>query len=229
MVAAVEHHIWNIFAAQPKVSLSFLRGSCSDHDLAHVAKLFFAVPRQWLTSRTLPSRFGRRGVFRTWFSGLAFQALRQAHKAQFKRFHFSLLQNIVDAVKRVRTAFEAGRTKSLTWRRQQLLAIQRLTEENEESIAAAHVKDLSVNKFMTHAVELEVVRVELKIALANLSNWVHPTSVPTPVVSQPGSSYIVPVRIMLVPHLPSRAHRSRTAWRSSSRHGTTLFRLCWRQ
>ena len=99
-------------------------------------------------------------------------------------------------MKRVRAAFESGRTKSLDWRRKQLLAIQHLTEENEASIAAAHVKDLSVNKFMTHAVELEVVRVELKLALANLDSWTHPVSVPTPIVSLPGASYIVPVCLL---------------------------------
>jgi hypothetical protein len=49
-----------------------------------------------------------------------------------------------------------------------------------------------VNKFMTHAIEIEVVYGEIKCALAGIDQWMAPTYVSTPAVSFPGSSYIVP-------------------------------------
>ena len=78
-------------------------------------------------------------------------------------------------------------------------------------------------------IELEVVHGELKIALANLDSWAQPYSVPTPVVALPGSSFIIPVSEcdIYIPYLLLiRNDRSRTAFFSSSRHGTTPSRLC---
>jgi hypothetical protein len=47
----------------------------------------------------------------------------------------------------VRTVFNAGRTRSVAWREEQLRAIERMCEEREAEISAALTKDLGRSTF----------------------------------------------------------------------------------
>ena len=76
------------------------------------------------------------------------------------------------------------------WRMDQLRALKRLIEENEEKIFAALWKDLRKSPFECQATEQGVVISEIDDALKHLKSWMKPVRVGTPLYNWPGRSLI---------------------------------------
>jgi len=104
----------------------------------------------------------------------------------------SKFPEISASVKRVRESFNAGNSRRLEWRAQQIRQVQRLILENRAVLEKALREDLGTNEFWIHGVELEACLVECKEALNDLEEWVKPTSVSTPLLNMPGKSMIIP-------------------------------------
>ena len=75
----------------------------------------------------------------------------------------------------MRQAFGTGRTKSLEWRREQLLALRRLVVENEEALKVAVSSDLHKHAVESTLVETGMACAEIDDTLANLKSWSKPT------------------------------------------------------
>ncbi len=101
--------------------------------------------------------------------------------------------SVREPVARLRTAFEAGRTRPYEWRRAQLMALRRLLTEREAEIAAALHTDLNKSLFEAVNTEIGFVVKEIDHALRHLRKWMSAQKVRTPMMTQPGSSWVQPI------------------------------------
>jgi aldehyde dehydrogenase (NAD+) len=93
-------------------------------------------------------------------------------------------------VESLRKTFRSGKTRSLAWRQQQLHAIRRMVEENEQAFLEALKKDMGRSEFETTVAELGYLVGEVKYTLKHLPKWMKPKKVKTPLVAQPGKAYV---------------------------------------
>ena len=108
------------------------------------------------------------------------------------RAPFTDTATLAPTIERLNRTFAQGRTRAAPWRRKQLQALCRMLEENERAFLDALFTDLHKPVQEAWIAELSFVRSEARHALRNLSRWMAPRKVRTPLVSQPGSSQIVP-------------------------------------
>ncbi len=84
---------------------------------------------------------------------------------------------------------KTGSTRSISWRRQQLLRIEKLLEKHEDEILGALAKDLG--KPSTEALfEIIAVRQELKLVKALLPKWMKARKVEVPFSLKPGRAFV---------------------------------------
>lgn len=98
-----------------------------------------------------------------------------------------------ESVARLRGAFAAGRTRPYEWRREQLLALRRLLTEREGELAAALHADLGKRLFEAVTTEIGFVVKEIDYALRHLRGWMRARRARTPLVTQPGRSWVQPI------------------------------------
>ena len=78
---------------------------------------------------------------------------------------------IAEAVAKLRATFASGRTRSIEWRKRQLLAIEKMMAENEEAIAAALEQDLGRSRFEAWLADIASTAGEAKDAAKNVKKW----------------------------------------------------------
>jgi len=88
--------------------------------------------------------------------------------------------------------FDSGVTRSLEWRAEQLQALKTMLTEQEAEFLSALQKDLGKGEYEGFVSEVGFVIGEIDLALKNLKKWSKKRSVSTPIVAQPGSSYLLP-------------------------------------
>jgi aldehyde dehydrogenase (NAD+) len=79
--------------------------------------------------------------------------------------------DIAATVARLRQTFASGRTRSIEWRKQQLLALQALMEENEDAIAKALAEDLDRNRAEAFIADIATTVSEAKYAAKKVRRW----------------------------------------------------------
>ena len=79
--------------------------------------------------------------------------------------------DVAATVARLRQTFATGRTRDIEWRKQQLLQLQKLMEENEPAIAAALAADLDRDPFEAFIADIATTTGEAKYAAKNLRKW----------------------------------------------------------
>jgi aldehyde dehydrogenase (NAD+) len=99
---------------------------------------------------------------------------------------------IPETVDRVRRAFETHRSRPLEWRLGQLGQVQRLLKEREDELTAALQADLHKSPFEGWLTELSFVAGEVRYARRNLRRWMKPLKAKTPLMAQPGHSWLQP-------------------------------------
>ncbi len=92
----------------------------------------------------------------------------------------------------LRQTFDSGKTRPIEWRLRQLSEIERAMHEHESDFAEAIHKDLGKCRFEAVMTEMSFVEAEAKYARKHLRGWMKPTRVRTPLMAQPGRSYIEP-------------------------------------
>lgn len=92
----------------------------------------------------------------------------------------------------LRAGFDRGLTRSLGWRRAQLDAMERMLRENEDRIAEALATDLAKPDQEVYLGELSLLFSEIRHARRRLRRWTRPRRVHTPLVGQPGRSWVQP-------------------------------------
>jgi len=79
--------------------------------------------------------------------------------------------NIPATVRRLRETFATGRTRSVDWRRRQLLALEKMLVENESAIAEALHQDLGRAPFEAWLADVASTAAEAKDAAKNIGKW----------------------------------------------------------
>jgi aldehyde dehydrogenase (NAD+) len=74
-------------------------------------------------------------------------------------------------VERLRRSFNTNKTLSLSWRMDQLKAMERLLDENQVEICDALKKDLFKHTQESIAMEISVVKNGIIYAMNNLEKW----------------------------------------------------------
>ncbi|MCU7553229.1 aldehyde dehydrogenase family protein [Alteromonas sp. ASW11-19] len=92
----------------------------------------------------------------------------------------------------LRATFAAGKTRDLSWRRQQLRALQALLNEHESEITEALHADLGKCRSESIVAEVGFLQADIKHTLKHLERWNKPRRVSTPMVAWPGKSYQYP-------------------------------------
>lgn len=103
-------------------------------------------------------------------------------------------------VTELREAFNAGLTRDVAWRRDQLENLSRMVTENESVIADALAADLGKSPTESLLTELSFLKTEVAHTLKHLAGWVKPRRANVPVVLQPASAKIVaePLGVALI-------------------------------
>jgi aldehyde dehydrogenase (NAD+) len=88
--------------------------------------------------------------------------------------------------------FDSGKTQDLAWRRTQLKAITRMMNERESELFAALHADLGKCAMESFTTETSYVSADAAYSLKNLRRWARNKRVSTPIVGQPGKSWVQP-------------------------------------
>ena len=79
--------------------------------------------------------------------------------------------DIPGTVRRLRETFASGRTRSVDWRKQQLLALEKMMTDNEGAIMEALEKDLGRSPFEAWLADIASTAGEAKDAAKNVKKW----------------------------------------------------------
>jgi aldehyde dehydrogenase (NAD+) len=91
---------------------------------------------------------------------------------------------------RLRKTFDAGKTRPLSWRIDQLRALKRMITEREKDIFEAVKKDIGRCEFEAWIGEIALAQMDINRALNNLHRWIKPHRVSTPFSCMPGRSFV---------------------------------------
>lgn len=100
--------------------------------------------------------------------------------------------NILENITSLRNNFNTGATRNIAWRLKQLQQLKKMTSENQAQIRDALKKDLNKCELEAYTGEIGYVLGEIDYSVKKLRKWMQPRSVATPMVAQPGKSYIQP-------------------------------------
>ncbi|MBA6349259.1 MULTISPECIES: aldehyde dehydrogenase family protein [unclassified Colwellia] len=88
--------------------------------------------------------------------------------------------------------FDTNVTRDISWRKQQLQAIKKLVIENEKDILQALQDDLAKPTLEAWITEISYITSDVDHTCKHLNKWAKPRGVSTPIVVQPGKSFIKP-------------------------------------
>ena len=100
----------------------------------------------------------------------------------------------------VRTVFNAGRTRSVAWREEQLRAIERICEEREAEISEALIRDLGRSAFEAWLGDIASTKAEAVFARKHFRKWMKPQRQSLPLAQMPGRAWVQydPIGVVLV-------------------------------
>lgn len=99
---------------------------------------------------------------------------------------------IDDTFTRLQATYSSGVTHSFEWRAQQLRQIAKMVSEHEQDIQDALLADLGKCQMEAFISEIGYLQAEVKHTLKYLRKWMRPRKVSTPMLAQPGKSYLHP-------------------------------------
>tara|TARA_B110000091_G_scaffold48609_1_gene53347 strand:- start:2299 stop:3711 length:1413 start_codon:yes stop_codon:yes gene_type:complete len=108
------------------------------------------------------------------------------------KINTSSVVDIAPKIQLIKNTFASGKTKPLPWRIEQLAQIRKMVVEQQDKIFVAMQQDLGRCNMESWTAELGGVISEVDHSLKHLKKWVKPRKVPTPIIAQPGKSYMLP-------------------------------------
>ncbi len=103
-----------------------------------------------------------------------------------------------DVLAELNASFHSGKTRSFSWRRDQLLAVERMMNECEAELFDALHRDLGKSPMEAFTTETSYVSSDAAHCRKNMSRWSRRKRVSTPIVGQPGKSWIQPEALGVV-------------------------------
>ncbi|MCP4441081.1 MAG: aldehyde dehydrogenase [Aureispira sp.] len=104
----------------------------------------------------------------------------------------SRTEDIKNLIEKQRTFFASNVTKSVEFRKKQLIKLKELIEQYEEEIVDALYQDLRKHEFEAFATEIGIIMVELDKTISKINKWSTPRKVSTPLFHFKANSYIKP-------------------------------------
>ncbi|WP_207569038.1 aldehyde dehydrogenase family protein [Mycobacterium decipiens] len=98
--------------------------------------------------------------------------------------------DIAETVARLRQTFASGRTRGVEWRKRQLLALQKLVDENEDAIGAALAEDLDRKPFEAYLADIAMTSAEAKYAAKRVRRWMRRRYLLLEVPQLPGRGWV---------------------------------------
>jgi aldehyde dehydrogenase (NAD+) len=92
-------------------------------------------------------------------------------------------------VKKQKTYFKSGATKSVEFRIHQLKTLKKLLTEHEAELVSAVYSDFKKPEFETYATELGILHDEITFAIKNLKKWAKPRRVSGAMINFPSTNY----------------------------------------
>jgi aldehyde dehydrogenase (NAD+) len=95
-------------------------------------------------------------------------------------------------VKDLQRTVRSGITRTVEWRMQQLRAILKLVQENEERITQVLAQDIGKPSHEVFLTEIFVATASCKLAIKELKKWMAPQKVPITIIAFPGTAEVIP-------------------------------------
>jgi aldehyde dehydrogenase (NAD+) len=89
-----------------------------------------------------------------------------------------------------RDFYKSHQTKEISFRKENLIKLEKILKSNEERLYQAIYKDFRKSKFDTYANELSIIYAEIKYFFKNIERLSNPQKVKTNLANVPGKSYI---------------------------------------
>lgn len=99
---------------------------------------------------------------------------------------------IANQVQRLKTTFEQGTSRELTWRLVQLQQLKKMLIEQEAIFLSALKSDLAKSEQEAWTSEIGFLVSDIEHSIKHLKNWTKARKVATPLFVQPGKSYLLP-------------------------------------
>jgi aldehyde dehydrogenase (NAD+) len=112
--------------------------------------------------------------------------------SQSSKVNATSVADIAPKIQLIKSTFASGKTKTLPWRIEQLKQIRKMVVEQQDKIFVAMQQDLGRCDMESWTAELGGVISEVDHSIKHLKKWVKPRKVSTPIIAQPGKSYILP-------------------------------------
>ncbi len=98
--------------------------------------------------------------------------------------------NIPQLVHTQRAYYHSDQTRPFSFRKEQLLKLKKMIEQNETEIIQALKADLNKSEFESYTSEIGFLYAEINLILKELKTWMKPTKVKTPTSHLGSKSYI---------------------------------------
>ena len=109
-------------------------------------------------------------------------------------------QDAAATLARLRATYDAGTTRPLAWRLEQLAGLRALLTERGQDFERALAEDLGKPALEAHTTEIAFVAAEVAHTARHLQRWLRPRAVGVPAVLQPARAQVVrePLGVVLV-------------------------------
>jgi aldehyde dehydrogenase (NAD+) len=97
-----------------------------------------------------------------------------------------------ELVARLRATFRSGKTKAVSWRREQLAEIERMLDEHEAAFVQALHDDLRRPSIEAYSADIGVTKGEVKYIRKHVASWAKAKNVVAPITVQPGRGKLIP-------------------------------------
>ena len=101
------------------------------------------------------------------------------------------VESIPDIVKGLRAHFKTHISKSIEWRKQQLLGLAKILEDHESEWVEAQIRDLGAPKYETTMLLQNCIN-ESRHAASKLEEWIYPEQVSNSWLTFPGTTKLCP-------------------------------------
>ncbi|KAK1422153.1 hypothetical protein QVD17_25074 [Tagetes erecta] len=107
-------------------------------------------------------------------------------------------QDMRRSVEELRRTFKSGKTRSVDWRKEQLRAVLRFIQENEDTLFKLLQSELGKHPIESYRDEIGVVKKSANNALNCIDQWVSPKKGRLPLIFFPASRKVLPEPLGLV-------------------------------
>jgi aldehyde dehydrogenase (NAD+) len=105
-----------------------------------------------------------------------------------------------DTTKKLRAAFDSGRSRPIAWRKAQLKRLKSMLRDGEADLLEALQRDLGKPAIEGFLTDIAFVRAEIDETLRHLDDWTRPQKIKVPLKQRPGSAHIYrdPLGVVLI-------------------------------